>query len=133
MKTEGLYLLEISRWRVNHPDFEKKDIKMEFVISLCTDETILIELTECSDGAYISWKGTTAEELLNERNQAKDILCSEIVKIKPSIENEPILKQLREYNRQHEWKWKQMLREKDKYLKIKLIELRKKELEGDFE
>jgi len=133
MKTVGLYLLEISRWRVNHPDFEKKDIKMEFVISLCTNEDIWIELSECSDSAYLFWKDTIAKDILNERNQDKNILCSEIVKIKPSIENEPILKQLREYIRQHECKWKQMLREKDKYLKIKLIELRKKELEGDFE
>ena len=134
MKTVGLYYLEIARWRVNHPDFEKKDIKMEFVISLCTDENILIELTECSDDSYVySSLPTTAKDILNERIQAKNILCSEIVKIKPSIENEPILKQMREYIRQHEWKWKQMLREKDKYLKIKLIELRKKELEGDFE
>jgi hypothetical protein len=75
----------------------------------------------------------TAKELLNQRTQAKDILCSEIVEVKPTMENEPILKQMREYIRQHEWKWQQMLREKDKYLKIKLIELRKKELEGDFE
>lgn len=133
MKTVGLYYLEIARWRVNHPDFEKKDIKMEFVISLCTNEDIWIELTECSDDSYRYSSPTTAKDILNERNQAKDILCSEIVKIKPSIENEPILKQMREYIRQHEWKWKQMLREKDKYLKIKLIELRKKELEGDFE
>lgn len=125
--------MEIARWRVNHPDFEKKDIKMEFVISLCTNEDIWIELTECSDDSYRYSSDTTAKDILNERNQAKDILCSEIVKIKPSIENEPILKQMREYIRQHEWKWKQMLREKDKYLKIKLIELRKKELEGDFE
>lgn len=133
MKTVGLYYLEIARWRVNHPDFEKKDIKMEFVISLGTDENIFIELTECSDDSYKYSSIPTAEEILNERIQAKDVLCSEIVKIKPSIENEPILKQMREYIRQHEWKWKQMLREKDKYLKIKLIELRKKELEGDFE
>lgn len=133
MKTVGLYYLEIARWRVNHPDFEKKDIKMEFVITLGTDENIFIELTECSDDSYRYSGATTAEEILNERIQAKDVLCSEIVKIKPSIENEPILKQMREYIRQHEWKWKQMLREKDKYLKIKLIELRKKELEGDFE
>lgn len=134
MKTVGLYYLEIARWRVNHPDFEKKDIKMEFVISLCADEDICIELTECSDDSYVfSNLPTTAKDILNERNQAKDILCSEIVKIKPSIENEPILKQLREYIRQHECKWEQMLREKDKYLKLKLIELRKKELEGDFE
>lgn len=133
MKTVGLYLLEISRWRVNHPDFEKKDIKMEFVISLCTDETIVIDLTECSDYSMFGNFQPAAKELLNQRIQGKDVLCSEIVQIKPSIENEPILKQLREYNRQHEWKWKQMLREKEKYLKIKLIELRKKELEGDFE
>jgi len=133
MKTVGLYLLEISRWRVNHPDFEKKDIKMEFVISLCTDETIVIDLTECSDYSMFGNFPSAAKELLNQRIQGKDVLCSEIVQIKPSIENEPILKQLREYNRQHECKWKQMLREKDKYLKIKLIELRKKELEGDFE
>lgn len=133
MKTGGLYILEISRWRVNHPDFEKKDIKMEFVISLCADETILIDLSECSDSAYMFGNYPTAKELLNQRTQSKDILCSEIVKIKPSIENEPILEQLREYNRLHKWKWEQMLREKEKYLKIKLIELRKKELEGDFE
>ena len=133
MKTEGLYYLEIARWRVNHPDFEKKDIKMEFVISLCTDENILIELTESSDGSYVFSSPTTAKDILNERIQATNILCSEIVKIKPSIENEPILKQMREYIRLHECKWKQMLREKDKYLKLKLIELRKKELEGDFE
>jgi hypothetical protein len=133
MKTEGLYYLEIARWRVNHPDFEKKDIKMEFVISLCTDENILIELTESSDGSYVFSSPTTAKDILNERIQATNILCSEIVKIKPSIENEPILKQMREYIRLHECKWKQMLREKDKYLKLKLIELRKKELECDFE
>ncbi len=133
MQAVGLYIYEISRWRVNHPDFEKKDIKMEFVISLCTNEDICVELTECSDDSYRYSSATTAKDILNERNQAKDILCSEIVKVKPSIENEPILQQLREYNRQHECKWKQMLREKDKYLKIKLIELRKKELEGDFE
>ena len=133
MKTVGLYLLEISRWRVNHPDFEKKDIKMEFVISLCTDETILIDLSECSDYAMFGNFPPAAEELFNQRIKGNDVLCSEIVKIKPSIENEPILQQLREYNRQHEWKWKQMLREKEKYLKIKLIELRKKDLEGDFE
>lgn len=132
MKTGGLYILEISRWRVNHPDFEKKDIKMEFVISLCADETILIDLSECSDCAWM-FRDTTAKEILQQRIQAKDILCSEIVRVKPSIENEPILEQLREYNRQHKWKWEQMLREKEKYLKIKLIELRKKELEGDFE
>ena len=133
MNTVGLYIYEIARWRVNHPDFEKKDIKMVFVISLCTSGDIWVELTECSDDSYRYSSVTTAEEILNERIQAKDILCSEIVKIKPSIENEPILEQLREYNRQHKWKWEQMLREKDKYLKIKFIELRKKELEGDFE
>ena len=132
MNTVGLYILEISRWRVNHPDFEKKDIKMEFVISLCTDESILIDLSECSDCAWM-FRDTTAEDILQQRIQAKDILCSEIVRVKPSIENEPILEQLREYNRLHKWKWQQMLREKEKYMKIKLIELRKKELEGDFE
>lgn len=132
MKTAGLYILEISRWRVNHPDFEKKDIKMEFVISLCADETILIDLSECSDLGYM-FRDTTAEELLKQRTQAKDILCSEIVEVKPSMENEPILEQLRKYNRLHKWKWEQMLREKEKYMKIKLIEIRKKELEGDFE
>lgn len=130
MKTGGLYILEISRWRVNHPDFEKKDIKMEFVISLCTDETILIDLSECSDGMF---SDTTAEEIHKQRIQSKDILCSEILRVKPTMENEPILEQLRNYNRLHKWKWEQMLREKEKYLKIKLIELRKKELEGDFE
>lgn len=133
MNTVGLYIYEIARWRVNHPDFEKKDIKMVFVISLCTSGDIWVELTECSDDSYRYSSVTTAEEILNERIQAKDILCSEIVKIKPSIENEPILEQLREYNRQHTWKWEQMLREKEKYLKLKFIELRKKELEGDFE
>lgn len=133
MNTVGLYIYEIALWRVYHPDFEKKDIKMVFVISLCTSGDVWVELTECSDDSYRYSSVTTAEEILNERIQAKDILCSEIVKIKPSIENEPILEQLREYNRQHKWKWEQMLREKDKYLKIKFIELRKKELEGDFE
>lgn len=133
MNTVGLYIYEIARWRVNHPDFEKKDIKMVFVISLCTSGDVWDELTECSDDSYRYSSVTTAEEILNERIQAKDILCSEIVKIKPSIENEPILEQLREYNRQHKWKWEQMLREKEKYLKLKFIELRKKELEGDFE
>ena len=132
MNTVGLSILEIARWRVNHQDFDKKDIKMVFVISLCTSGDIWVELTECSDCAWL-FRDTTAEEILQQRIQAKDILCSEIVRVKPSIENEPILEQLREYNRQHKWKWEQMLREKDKYLKIKLIELRKKELEGDFE
>ena len=120
MNTVGLYILEISRWRVNHPDFERKYIKMEFVISLCTDESILIDLSECSDCAWM-FRDTTAEDILQQRIQAKDILCSEIVRVKPSIENEPILEQLREYNRLHKWKWQQMLREKEKYMKIKLI------------
>ena len=132
METVGLYLYELARWRVNHPNFEKKDTQMEFVISLTTHDNIWVELAECDvDGTFCGL--TTAEEILKERTQAKDILCSEIVKVKPSMENEPIIEQLREYNKQHKWKWEQMLREKDKYIKIKLIELRKKELEGDFE
>ena len=132
MQAIGLYILEIARWRTNHPNFEQKDTKMEFVISLCTDENIMIDLAECDvDAGFCGL--TTAQEIFNKRVQAKDIIWSEIVKIKPSMENEPILEQLREYNRLHKWKWEQMLREKDKYIKIKLIELRKKELEGDFE
>ena len=119
MNTVGLYILEISRWRVNHPDFEKKDIKMEFVISLCTSGDIWIELTECSDDSYVYSNITTAKDILNERIQAKDILCSEIVEVKPTMENDPILEQLRNYARLHKWKWQQMLREKDKYLKGK--------------
>ena len=84
MITVGLYLYEIARWRVNHPNFEKKDTKMEFVISLCTDESILIDLAESDiDGTFCGL--TTAEEMFKKRVQAKDILCSEIVKVKPSM------------------------------------------------
>ena len=132
MQTVGLYICEIAHWRLNHPNFEQKDTKMEFVISLTTHDNIWVELAECNDDGY-KFGFTTAEEIHKQRIQANDILCSEIVKVNPSIENEPIFEQLRAYNRQHKWKWEQMLREKDKYIKIKLIELRKKELEGDFE
>lgn len=130
MNTVGLDFMDIARWRRENPDFEKKDTKMEFVISLCTSGDIWVSLADVPDCLDVQ---QTAQEIRNERIRVNDILCSEIVKVKPSMENDPILEQLRTYARLHKWKWEQMLREKDKYLKIKLIELRKKELEGDFE
>lgn len=130
MRTVGLYALDLSHWRFNHPDFEKKDIKMKFVISLSTNEDILIDLSGSGDclGEYIS-----AKEIHSQKIKGGDILCSEIVEVKPSMENEPIFEQLREYNRQHKLEWEQMLLEKEKHLKLKFMELRKKELESDFE
>lgn len=122
--------MDIARWRRENPDFDKKDIKMEFVISLCTSGDIWVNLADvpnCLD------EQQTAKEIYNQRIRVADVLCSEIVEVKPSIENDPILEQLRNYARLHKWKWEQMLREKEKYLKLKFIELRKKELEGDFE
>lgn len=130
MRTVGLYVLDLSHWRFNHPDFEKKDIKMKFVISLSTNEDILIDLSGSGDclGEYI-----TAEEIHSQKIKGGDILCSEIVEVKPSMENEPIFKQLRDYTFRHKLEWEQMLLEKEKHLKLKFMELRKKELESDFE
>lgn len=130
MNTVGLDIMDIARWRRENPDFEKKDIKMEFVISLCTSGDIWVSLANvqnCLDELQ------TAQEIRDERIRIVDVLCSEIVEVKPTFENDPILEQLRTYAARHKWKWEQMLSKKEKYLKIKLIELRKKELEGDFE